>query len=58
MGRLKEALKLLILAPTLMMLIAGWVVAAMVEEGYYYLKGYSWSPLYGGYWHRKTGERA
>lgn len=54
----KHALKILIWAPFLTVLIAGWFVAAHIEQGYYYLKGYSWNPIRGGYWHRETGAQA
>ncbi len=54
----KHALKILFWAPILTVLIAGWFVAAHIEQGYYYLKGYSWSPIYGDYWHRETGASA
>ena len=52
---LRYALKMLFWAPILTVLIAGWFVAAHIEQGYYYLKGYSWDSIRGGYWHRETG---
>ena len=54
----KQQLKVIILAPLLALIIAAWFVAACFEQGYYYLKGYSWDPVRGGYWHRETGYSA
>ena len=51
----RYAVKLLFWAPILTVLIAGWFVGASIEQGYYYLKGYSWDSIHGGYWHRETG---
>ena len=58
MGYLRQAIKWLILVPILMMLTTVGGVVAMLETGYYYLKGYSYDSIQGGYWHRKTGARA
>ncbi len=54
----KQALKVILLAPFLFVIFVGWGLAAAFEVVYYYLKGYSWDPIHGGYWHRKTGDRA
>lgn len=58
MSGLKSRLKILILAPALAFIVAAWFVAACVEQTYYYLRGYSWDPIRGNYWHRETGQLA
>ena len=54
----KRMLEILFWAPILTVIFVGWALAAGVEVGYYYLKGYSWDSIRGGYWHRKTGALA
>lgn len=54
----KHKLKRLIWLPILIVIIGAWGVTALIEQGYYYLKGYSWNPRWGGYWHRETNTRA
>ena len=51
----KQQLTVIILAPLLALIMGLWFVAACFEQGYYYLKGYSWDPVRGGYWHKETG---
>ncbi len=54
----KRMLEILFWAPILTVIFVAWFLAAGIEVGYYYLKGYSWDPIHGGYWHRTTGARA
>ena len=54
----RYAVKLLLWSPILIIIIAGFFVGAVIEEGYYYLKGYSWDSIRGGYWHRENGRSA
>jgi hypothetical protein len=54
----RYGLKLLLWAPIIIAILLVWFVAASIEQGYYYLKGYSWDSIRGGYWHRETGKSA
>lgn len=50
-------LKALAFGIIVFIILPAWFILGKLEQTYMWLRGYDWDKGYGGYRHRKTGER-